>query len=80
VNVVPPVVPLIAPLPVPPGLNLTVIDTGVRMPPVQVAATPPVEMVPVAAVPETPPVPPPPVVVPPSVFVPPQRPPRPDRN
>jgi filamentous hemagglutinin family protein len=45
------------------GLNLAVIGTGVRMPPVQVAEVL-VPMVPVAAVPEAPPVQPTPVVVP----------------
>ncbi len=63
----------------PVGMNLTVVDTGVRMPPIQLAATPPVVVPPV-----TPPVQPPPVVVPPvappQIYVPPVLPPRRDRN
>jgi hypothetical protein len=61
------------------GLNLAVIDTGVRMPPVQLAARPPLPPAPVIVPPEAPPV----VVVPrevPPVYVPPLRPRKPDRN
>jgi hypothetical protein len=64
-----------------PGMNLSVLEGGVRMPPIQVAeatpvptqavgAVPPVEAIPVAVPPE----------VPPPVYVPPMRPRRPDRN
>jgi len=63
------------------GLNLTVIGAGVRMPPIQLAETPPA---PVLVPPVTPLVQPPPVVVPPEmppqIYVPPQRPRKPDRN
>jgi hypothetical protein len=66
-------------LPVQDRLNLVVVGTGVRMPPVLVAATPPLIVPPVA-----PPVPPAPLVVPPEapppVYVPPVRPRKPDRG
>ena len=52
------------------GLNLTVIGAGVRMPPVQLAETPPVQPAPVVVPPE----------MPPKIYVPPQRPRKPDRN
>jgi hypothetical protein len=70
-------------------LNLAVTGGGVRMPAIQVAETPPVELVPVAVLPETPPVQAPAFVVPPEVvppeapprtFVPPYRQRKPDRN
>jgi hypothetical protein len=73
---------------VPAGLNLTVVDTGVRMPPVQLAQTPPVpnapitvseEIQPAAVPPETPSAVVPPVT-PPPIYVPPRLPPRLDRN
>jgi hypothetical protein len=62
------------------GLNLTVIDTGVRMPLVQAAVTPPVEVAPVIVAPVTPPAVVVPPVAPPPIYVPPQRPRKPDRN
>jgi hypothetical protein len=55
------------------GLNLNVIDTGVRMPLVQAAVPPPVYLPPPVVVP-------PPAYVPPPVYVPPPLPPRRDRN
>jgi hypothetical protein len=59
-----------------PGLNLTVVGTGVRMPPIVLAqrspVPPPLIVPPAAAVP--------PEVTPPPIYVPPVRPPKPDRN
>jgi hypothetical protein len=55
-----------------PELNLGVLGTGVRMPPVVVAQRP--------LIPPPPIVVPPPVIVPPPVYVPPVLPPRPARN
>jgi hypothetical protein len=58
-------------LPVQNRINLTVIDTGIRMPLVAAYTPPPPVVVPPVVVPP---------VVPPPVFVPPQPPPRKDRN
>jgi len=59
-------------------LNLIVLGTGVRMPPTQLALTPPVQTEAVGTLVETPAVQPPPEVVPP--VVPPPPPVRRDRN
>lgn len=76
-------------LPVPEGLpvreriNLTVQDSGVRMPVLQAAYVPPVKPAPVVIPPKPLPVEPPPVVIPPPppvIYVPPVLPPKQDRN
>jgi hypothetical protein len=62
------------------GLNLAVIGTGVRMPPVLVAATPPAPPPPVIVPPEAPPAVVVPPEAPPPVYVPPQRRRKPERG
>jgi hypothetical protein len=66
-----------------PGMNLSVLEGGVRMPPILVAEAPviapPPEVLGIVGTPPPPPLAVPPVV-PPPVYVPPVRPRKPDRN
>jgi hypothetical protein len=69
---------VVAPVESQPGLGLSVVGTGINMPPVVLAEAPPVPPPPVVLPPETPVVVPP--ETPPPVYVPPVLPPRRDRN
>jgi len=62
-----PILPVFYPYTQLAGLDLTV--EGIRMPPIEVARTPPVEEAPVVVPPEVP-----------QIYVPPERPRKPDRN